>query len=158
MKTWKTSIGCAAAVTGLIAGALGAGPAAAAPPEPVSGDFVFECANGVELEVVFEGKAKDIDNPGGKKSISPGLQATVTNTNDESKTLSFPVTGTVRSTTLDNGDVEYKATGSNVIIVPDPAGLYRTSGNVTFVNDAEGNEVDRFSGPGRVVDLCEELA
>jgi hypothetical protein len=159
MKAWKKSALCSAVAGGLMAGALGLGPALAAPnpPEPVSGSFTFDCASGVDLNVAFSGKAKTIENPGGVKSISPGFRATVTNP-DTGESATYTITGTVRSETLPNGNIAYRATGRNLIIVPDPAGLFVTSGNVTFENFPDGSEAVPFSGPGNVIDVCQELA
>lgn len=141
------------------------GPAGAAPnrPEPIEPfDLTFQCTDGPELNLAVSGKTKEIETGKGVKVISPGFRVTVTNTTT-GESATYTATGTIRSQTLPNGDVAYKATGRNVIIVPDPdaevfAGeLFLTSGNVSFVNDAEGNEVERFSGPGRVTDICQEL-
>lgn len=165
MNVWKRLMVCTPMVGGLLVGGAALGPAVAAPPTPIDPDptvFLYECADGPDLEVVVSGKEKVIDNPAGLKSISPGLRATVTNT-ESGESITSAITGTLRPEFLDNNLVRVKATGRNLLIRPEGTGLVLTSGNKTFVIevDNEGEfvrEVQGPIGPGRAVDLCRALA
>ncbi|MUN62397.1 hypothetical protein GMA12_04445 [Kocuria sediminis] len=158
MKTWKKSVLCSVAAGALMVGGL-LSPVSAAPnpPGPDGGTFDFNCSNGAELTVTYEGKIKTIENASGTKTISPGTKATVTNITS-GKSATYTITGTGRPEALGE-NTRVRLTGRNLVIrpFPNPDELYVTSGNVTYVVDAEGNEVKRFSGPGNVIDVCEEL-
>lgn len=159
MKTWGKSVLGSVAAGALLTAGLGVGPAVAAPPTPIGGSFPFECANGTSLEVTYSGKEKAVINKSGVKFLSPGLKATVTNV-DTGESATYTITGTLRPEELDDGNTLVRATGRNLLSRPNPNPneLYLISGNVTFVVDADGAEVEPFSGPGRVVDVCEELS
>lgn len=159
MNAWKKSVLSSVAVGALMLGALGAGPAIAAPPDRLDPGFFFVDCPDTKLRVDYTGKAKTIVHPNGQVvSLSPGLKITVTNVSDTSRTASYTVTGTVRSETLENGSTLYTATGRNFITRPLIKGVYITSGKTTFINDAAGVEEVPFSEPGNVIDLCETLA
>ena len=83
MKRWLIS---AAIVAGIIASA---GPAAAAPPDPVDVTFTnTDCGFPVEIHVV--GKTKTIDHGGGRFIVpAPGQKATLT---ANGKTFTQPIT------------------------------------------------------------------
>jgi hypothetical protein len=85
MKRWLSS---AAIVAGII---VSAGPAAAAPPDPVDVTFTnTDCGFPVEIHVV--GKTKTIDHGGGRFIVpAPGQKATLT---ANGKTVKYVVTGT----------------------------------------------------------------
>lgn len=165
MNMLKKSALCSVVSGGLLAAMLGMGPAVAAPnkPEPIEPfSFPFQCTNGPLVDVAVSGKAKTIENAGGVKSISPGFRTTITN-RVTGESVTYTITGTVRSEVLPNDNVAYRATGRNLIIVPDPEAevfsgeLFLTSGNMTFENFPDGSEAERFSGPGNVTDVCQEL-
>lgn len=158
MNSLKKSVLCFTAAGAMMAGGL-AGPAVAAPnpPTPVSASLTVNCAQG-PLKVAYAGKGKTVQNASGVKWLSPGLKATVTNTAGESRTYS--VTGTLRPEPAGTNNTRFKATGRNLLTrstADNPTELYLVSGNVTFVVDARGDEIDKFTGPGNVVDLCAEL-
>ncbi|WJZ65510.1 hypothetical protein [Kocuria rosea] len=166
MKAWKKSALCSTVAGGLVAGTLGIGSAVAAPnkPEPIEPfSFPFQCTDGPLLDVAVSGKGKLIENPGGVKTISPGFRTTITNPKT-GESVTYTITGTVRSEILPNKNIAYRATGRNLIIDPndDPevetGELFLTSGNVTFENYPDDTEFIEFSGPGNVTDVCKELA
>ena len=156
MKRWSISL---AMVAGLVASG---GGAVAAPPEPVDEDpFPLVCPTFV-AEAEVTGKAKTIDLPGGRfKVISPNLRVTVTNPENE-KSLSTVITGVGHYKVVD-GVVEVRATGRNILILEDEndhdAGLFLTIGNFSYLLDAKDfDEIEPFSGKGRVIDVCAALA
>lgn len=159
MKMWKKSVLYSATLGALITGGL-LGPANAEPnrPEPDGGTFDFNCSNGVDLTVTYAGKIKTIANASGVKIISPGTKATITNRTTQ-ESVTYTITGTGRPEAVGD-NTRVRLTGRNLVIrpFPEPDELYVTSGSVTYVVDAEGNEVDRFRGPGNVIDVCKELA
>ena len=64
---------------------------------------------------------------------------------------------------VDPKRVTVSATGRNVLTIPldDPngrAGIYLTVGNVTYVLDGNGNQLEAFTGPGKVTNICRVLA
>ena len=109
------------------------------------------------------GDQKTLTLPGGTQIVaSPNLKISITNTVTHT-TVSYVVTGTSKSTPLDNDLVYVTSNGRNLVFVPQanghPAGLFLTVGTVNFVvNGASGDEVRTFTGHGTVVDVCKVLA
>ena len=151
-----------------------AAPAAAAPSGPpislegvvITRDCGNPAAGGFLVTGVLSGGFKDITLPNGTiLSPSPALKVTLTarEGQPDEKTVSYVITGVTRVTTVGTL-TNIIATGRNLISRPDidsgpatVAGLYITSGNVSFTNGPLG-EVIPFSGPGRVIDVCAALA
>ncbi|WP_454697612.1 hypothetical protein [Arthrobacter humicola] len=165
MKKWLVPTAVLASIFAAAAPAVAAGRSG--PQIPLDGVTITrDCGNpeagGFVVSGVLSGGFKEITAPDGTIiSPSPALKVTLT---ANGKTLSYVITGVTRSTTT-NGLTDVIATGKNLInrpdINPDPdvvvAGLYVTTGNVTFTNGPDG-EVVPFSGPGRVTDVCAVLA
>lgn len=158
MKRWLIS---AAIVAGII---VSAGPAAAAPPDPVDVTFTnTDCDFPVEIHVV--GKTKTIDYGGRFIVTSPGQTATLT---ANGKTVEYVITGTFHVQVMANGSQEFKVTGRNILFRPtapnpippnDPGtGIFLTRGNFNFAVDADGNELRPFAGSGKVINICDVLA
>ena len=106
------------------------------------------------------GSGKFINLPGGGQiAISPNLRITLM---ANGNSVSYVITGASHIEPLPDGNTKVRATGRNLILVPltnsHPKGLFLTSGNVDFTIDSNGNEVQVFSGPGKVVDVCAALA
>jgi hypothetical protein len=144
---------------GLIAGA---GPAAAAPVQPVAFEFTTTSGDVCDfpVHVVATGKGKEIDLPGDATILpAPGLTVTFTNTITE-KSVSYVITGATHNRTLTNGNVVSTVTGLNTFVnsiefqhttLP---GIFLVAGTYTFELDSEGHEVQVFSGTGPVTDVC----
>jgi hypothetical protein len=114
------------------------------------------------VTAVATGSTKIIDLPGGRQIIaSPNTRVTVTAPNGNS--VSYVVTGASHVEVLPNGNFQTTSTGRNLLFVPlvpgkHPSGLFLTVGNVSFILDPQGTEVEVFSGTGRVIDVCQALA
>ena len=157
MKRWLTPIALAAGL------AAGVGPALAAPNPPTPADATLEwpCPNFV-AKLDATGFSKFVALPGGRFiSASPNLRVKVTAPNGN--TATFVITGAYHGEILPDGNLKVTATGRNLLLVPQanghPAGLFLTTGTVSFVVDpVSGNEVELFSGTGRVLDVCQALS
>ena len=153
MHRWLSS----AVVTIAAVATIGvAQPAAAAPPDPVSGSFEVPgiCPFTVLLEI--EGKGKTIERPDGSFILtSPGLVATLTNTSTEAS-VTWSITGSFHQSTLPNGDTFTKMTGRNLVTDP-VAGFALIAGDFSFVAAPDGSIVTPLNGNGRIVDVCEVL-
>ncbi len=149
MKRWLIS---AAVAAGII---VSAGPAAAAPPDPVDATFTSsDCGFDVAIHVV--GKTKTIDLGDGRFIVpAPGQEATLAAT-ASGKTVEYVVTGIFFQQVLEDGSIEVTATGRNILIRPG-IGLFLTTGNFNFAVNADGSELRPFAGSGQVVDICEVL-
>ena len=154
MNRWLSS----AAVTLTAIAVVGvAQPAAAAPPDEVSGSFEVPgiCPFTVLLEV--EGKAKTIERPDGSFILtSPGFVATATNTSTEAF-VTWSITGSFHQSTLPNGDTFTKMTGRNLVTDP-VAGFALISGDFSFTAAPDGSIVVPLNGKGRIVDHLGRLA
>lgn len=166
MKRWLAPIVLA---VGLVAGA---GPAVAAPnpnkptPNPTAPfslrEVLKSACPGFDVRAQLTGKSKLIDLPGDRFiGISPG--ATITLTGPSGKTVRYVITGSIHIQVLPDGGQEVRATGRNLIIVPDvpnkhPEGLFLTTGNVNYALNKDGSERRLFSGSGKVTDVCALLA
>ena len=108
------------------------------------------------------GSVKSIDLPGERQILaSPNLRVTVTAPNGNSAT--YVITGASHVELLSDGNSKWTSTGRNLLLVPEvpgkhASGLFLTVGNVSFILDPEGNEVEVFSGTGKVLDVCQVLA
>ncbi|MCQ6269223.1 hypothetical protein M8J71_01720 [Pseudarthrobacter sp. R1] len=163
MKT--SSITRALAPAALAAAALVApAPAAlaAATPGPIEGSFSVPCP-GFKVVLSANGKVGVVTLPGDReKIIWPGLSITVTDNSGESITYTG-ASGVTHIQYLDDGSQFVTATGPNVVTVPrangHPAGVYFTTGNVSWTLDRRGREVGgMFTGKGTVTDICAALA
>lgn len=151
---------------GLIAAAA---PATAAPngtpPEAFEGalgePYTTACESyGIELEGFVSGKAKTITTGAGTTILtSPKTKVTLTNPVNN-KTVSYVVTGSSHISTDADGNTVTEVRGRNILTRQEDPGLYLVIGNASFVTDSEGNFPEEFSldGPGRVVNICEELS
>ncbi|MBB5750300.1 hypothetical protein [Micrococcus sp. TA1] len=144
-----------------------AAPAVAAPngtpPEGFEGElgepYTTACA-GLDLEGSVSGKFKQIETPVGTTiQTSPGTKVTLTNP-DNGKTVRYVITGSFHISKDADGNTVTEARGRNLLTREEYPGLYLTIGNVFFVQDPDGEFLDEFSleGPGRVINICEELS
>ena len=157
MKSWLIAIA-------LVLGFIVAGPGAAAQAAPpVSGEGItltlrcdVEKGSGFNVEATLSGKLGEIVLSDGTilKSTSPGLKITLT---ANGKTLNYVITGVTTFTFLDDR-IEAVSTGLNLLIIPKPAGLFLTTGNVNYALTLKGKELRTFSGTGTVTDVCALLA
>ena len=145
--------------------ALACGPAATnalaqqGPPTEFEDTFTIEgiCAFPVLVEV--SGKTKTIELPGGRTLFTfPGEVGTLTNLDDPAKHETLSITGAFHQTILENGDVEFVATGRNLLIGFDPVDSFViTFGRFSIVFDSDFNIIQPLSGNGRVIDVCKLL-
>jgi len=156
------------AATGLIGTVLiGVAPLAAAQPDPFApanapqpvdetiplpADPLY-CDFPVQLRV--EGKTKSISRPDDSTLvISPDFRATAT---ANGNTATYVITGTVQTTTLENGNTVVEYRGRNLIGDP-TTGLAVVVGNFTFIQDESGNPVQTVEGVGQIISVCDALA
>ncbi len=145
--------------------ALTVGPAATSavaqqgPPTNVDDSFPIEGICAFPVLVELSGKAKTIELPGGSTLFtSPKLTATFTNLDNLSHRETLGITGSIRQTVLENGEVELVFTGRNLVIGFDPvAGFVITVGRFSTAFDADFNVTQPLSGNGRLIDVCELL-
>jgi hypothetical protein len=125
-------------------------------PADVTDSFTVEGICAFPVLVELRGKAKAIALPGGSTLYtSPGLTATLTNLDDPTKQETLGITGAIRETALENGDVELVFTGRNLVIDFDPvAGFVITAGQFSVAFDAGFNITRPLSGDGQVIDVC----
>jgi len=145
--------------------ALACGPASTSafaqhgPPADVDETFPIEGICAFPVLVELNGKAKTIELPGGSILFtSPKLTATFTNLDDPSRQETLGITGAIRQTVLENGEVELVFTGRNLVIGFDAlSGFVITVGRFSTALDADGNITQPLSGNGRLIDVCELL-
>lgn len=144
--------------------ALACGPAAEAahaqggPPEEYT--YINQYAAGVAcsfpVRIEVSGKEKVKELPGGRIAVaSPGLKATFTNL-DTGRQERVSITGAIRVTFLENGDVELVLTGRNFLEgfgSPLPF-LALTVGRLSMTLDPVGNYVEPPSGSAKITDIC----
>jgi hypothetical protein len=132
------------------------------PPTPVSGSQTLpansfgagECA--FDVEVSFAGKAGVIDFPGGRIFTSPGLDVTLTNFSDTSKSVTLNVTGAFHES-IQNGNTVTVVTGRN-LLGDDVAGLVLAIGTFSFVVDAGGELIQPVMGQGQLISVCKLIS
>jgi hypothetical protein len=112
------------------------------------------CGFPVRYEV--SGKMNIINLPNGDILFKyPDVRVTLTNL-DTGKQVTHVSTGTVHATELEGGDLSLVTTGQAVLSNP-KIGIVVTNGRFTFVEDEEGN-FSQPTGPGRLIDVCDQLA
>ena len=143
-------------VLGLAATALSITPAMAAPPEPVptvpGGVTLTEC--GFDVHATRSGKVKFLFLQQGLKVLFPNQRVTLTNP-DTDESITLVNAGQLRVSPTATGEIT-RFTGHNVVVGPGIGILY-TTGNQTFVADADGTTTLTES-QGEVLDVCEVLA
>jgi hypothetical protein len=100
-----------------------------------------------------EGKAKTITLPGDRSIVtSPGLDVTLTNLLDPSKTVTVNITGAFHQSTTQTGDALTVVTGRNLIGDPE-VGLVLAIGNFSYV--FRGSVlVQPLMGLGQLIHVC----
>jgi hypothetical protein len=136
--------------------------ALAAPPSRIEESFDEPAGsfnNGAfDVRISEAGKAKTINLPGERFiTTSPGLDATLTNLSNPSKTVTLNITGAMHQSTTQTGDILTVATGRNLLGDP-VAGLVLAIGNFSFVFDKNGVLVQPLIGHGQLIDVCALIA
>ena len=136
-----------------------AGPAAAAPPDPVDPTpFTLEGICDFPVEAELSGKGKVMQLPGDRTLVtSPGLRVTLTNLDEPSNQVSYVITGSFLLRPLGDGTELGIARGRNIIFGPD-MGMFLTIGRFTFIGFPDGTAVLQPGGNGRLTDVCAQLA
>lgn len=170
MKNWLTRIAMPITVAAAAAGL--AAPATAAPPTPnPTGSFYLDDPDvfghdcpGFRVLAQLTGKSKEIGLSRDRViAISPATKITLTG--PTGKSVTYNITGTSHVQNLAGGGKEIRATGHNLLLVPEvtegpaPHGeeIFFTTGNVNYALTAKGEEARLFSGPGKAVAVCELL-
>ena len=139
------------AALGLVATALSAPPAMAAPPEPVGGEGVVLSECGFDLLATRSGKVKFFGE--GLKIVFPSQRVTFTNP-DTGESATYVISGAFRAAPTDTA-LTLRFTGHNLIL-GGRLGILYTTGNQTFV-DVDGTTT-LMESHGEVVNVCEVLA
>lgn len=146
-----------------LAAALVAGTstATAAPPEPIDVTFEWPCPD-FDATLTATGKSGFISLPGDRfKVIAPDQRVTISGPGGE---VSYVITGVTHVEVQSDQSFNVKATGLNVVLVPEakkkhPAGLFLTSGTVSWTLNPDGSERTLFSSEGgQVTDVCKLIA
>jgi hypothetical protein len=124
--------------------------------------LVFSESQDFQLEIAASGKMKEIDLPGDRViSVFPGEEATLTNLNDPSHSLTLNVTGSFHQTTLEDGSKLTEFDGRNLLSDPfidhGEPGLVLAIGHFSIIVDAAGNLVQPLQGQGQVVNVIDLL-
>jgi hypothetical protein len=136
-------------------------------PEPVDTTDVFAPGSFSEsqdfpLEIAASGKSKTIELPNDRSIVVfPGLEATLTNLDDPSNSLTLNVTGSFHQTTLEDGSVLTELDGRNLVFDPEiddgEPGLVLAIGHFSFIVDNQGNLVQPLEGQGQVTNVIDLL-
>ena len=146
----------------IVAIAANASLALGAPPVPNdqtfvvrAGDLFGDCA--FDVQFTLAGKTKTITLPDGRFIItSPGLDVTMTNLSDPSKTVTLNITGAFHQSTTQTGDDFTVVTGRNLIVDP-AAGLVLAIGNFSYAFHGSAL-VQPLMGHGRLIHVCTLIA
>ena len=110
-----------------------------------------------DVQVDLAGQVQPIPLPGNRFIItSSGLNVTVTNLSDPSKTVTLNISGSV-STSVQNGNTVTVATNRNLVADP-VAGLSLSIGTFSIVFDGAGNLIQPFTGQGTLTDVCKLIS
>jgi hypothetical protein len=114
------------------------------------------------LEIVLSGKSKNIELSDDRFIfLSPGLEATLTNLDDPSNSVTLNITGSFHQTTLENGSVLTEYDGRNLLADPSiddgERGVVLAIGHFSTIIDNEGNVVQPLQGQGQIVNVIDLL-
>jgi hypothetical protein len=124
--------------------------------------FVLSESQDFPLEIVVSGKSKDIELPNDRViSVFPGEEATLTNLDDPSHSLTLTITGSFHETTLEDGSKLTEFNGRNLLADPfiddGEPGFVLAIGHFSIIVDAAGNLVQPLQGQGQVVNVIDLL-
>jgi hypothetical protein len=115
-----------------------------------------ECA--FDVNFAFSGKVNRLTLPGGRFIFTaPGLNATLTNLSDTTKSVALNITGTTHQSTQGNGNLVFVSTG-RILILDRVAGLVLSIGNFSIIFDANGNVVQPLRGDGQLIGICKLIS
>jgi hypothetical protein len=136
-------------------------------PDPVDTTFVVDPfvlseSQDFPLEIALSGKSKTIELSDDRFIfLSPGLEATLTNLDDPSNSLTLNITGSFHQTTSEDGSVLTEYDGRNLLGDPSiddgERGLVLAIGHFSTIVDNEGNLVQPLEGQGQVVNVIDLL-
>jgi hypothetical protein len=93
--------------------------------------------------------------------VFPGEEATLTNLDDPSHSLTLNITGSFHQTTLEEGSVLTEFNGRNLLADPfiddGEPGLVLAIGHFSIIVDSQGNLVQPLQGEGQVVNVIDLL-
>jgi hypothetical protein len=124
--------------------------------------FILSESQDFPLEFALSGKSKTIELPDDRFILlSPGLEATLTNLDDPSNSLTLNITGSSHQTTLEDGSVLTEFDGRNLLADPfiddGEPGLVLAIGHFSIIVDNQGNLVQPLQGQGQVVNVIDLL-
>jgi hypothetical protein len=124
--------------------------------------FVLSESQDFPLEFALSGNSKTIELSDDRFIfLSPGLEATLTNLDDPSNSLTLNITGSFHQTTLEDGSVLTEYDGRNLLADPSiddgEPGLVLAIGHFSTIVDNEGNLVQPLGGQGQVVNVIDLL-
>ena len=125
-------------------------------------EFLLSKSQDFPLEIVISGKSKTIELSDDRIiSLSPGLNATLTNLDDPSNALTLNITGSFHQTTLEDGSVLTEYDGRNLLADPfiddGEAGFVLAIGHFSTIFDNESNLVQPLEGQGQIVNVIDLL-
>ena len=128
-------------------------------PEIVDVSFTVDGVCDFPVLVELHGKSKTIFLSGDRVlSTSPGLEATFTNLDAPENQTTMGITGAFHQRLLENGDLEFVATGRNLLVGLDAEARFLvTIGTFRAVLAPDGNVVEPLTGSGREIDVCQLL-
>jgi hypothetical protein len=114
------------------------------------------------LEITLSGKSKTIELSDDRFIfLSPGQEATLTNLDDPSHSVTLNITGSFHQTTLEDGSILTEYDGRNLLADPSiddgEPGLVLAIGHFSTIVDNEGNLVQSLDGQGQIVNVIDLL-
>jgi hypothetical protein len=124
--------------------------------------FALSESQDFPLEIALSGKSKTIEfSEDSFIFLSPGQQASLTNVNDPSKSVTLGITGSFHQTTLSDGSVLTEYDGRNLLGDPfiddGEPGLVLAIGHFSTITDSDGNLVQSLEGQGQIVNVIDLL-
>jgi len=114
------------------------------------------------LEITLSGKSKTIELSDDRFIfLSPGLEATLTNLDDPSNSVTLNITGSFHQTTLEDGSILTEYDGRNLLADPSiddgEPGVVLAIGHFSTIVDNQGNLVQSLEGQGQIVNVIDLL-
>jgi hypothetical protein len=124
--------------------------------------FALSESQDFPLEITLSGKSKTVELSDDRFIfLSPGQEATLTNLDDSSHSLTLNITGSFHQTTLEDGSVLTEYDGRNLLADPSiddgEPGFVLAIGHFSTIFDNQGNLVQPLEGQGQIVNVIDLL-